>query len=277
MEKKQSRLNNEAEQIVSDGLAWLRLESDIQKAAMARKVQARRRSVWRWGGVMLCLLLAGTGCFFYAYSRRASSESPIENTMPPPTQNTPQTIDNQPFNEPNPARKVPPNKPIAQNKPAESHPNSRYNQPTVRGSNSPTDAVRKALLNDIGHTDYPIGALQVGSNFSAVDQALRNGDVEEAYLNLQRLERKSPDNDTLHLLKGYCLLEMGEGAAALDYLRPLAARHPDWQPTLDWQAALALLWSGMDAEAKRQFQRISNTPNHPYQVRSQSVIKALEK
>jgi hypothetical protein len=275
MEEKQPDLNRDAEQLVRDGLDWLRLERDVQAAAATRKTQMRRQARRRWVGGLLLLCLVGAAGFFYLNPLRHTTTPPVENIPPTPPQNMPQSIENQPDTQPSVAPGRSSKTPIAYNNPTQKPTPSRYSAPAVRGTDNPTDAKRKALLDEIWHTEYLGKDLSMSADFASADRLLRNRDFEGAYVDLQRLTHRYADNDTLRLLKGYCLLEMGEGAAALDYLRPLSARHPDWQSTLDWQQALALLLAGFDEDAQQQFRRISDKPGHPYRIRSQRAVQLL--
>jgi tetratricopeptide (TPR) repeat protein len=93
---------------------------------------------------------------------------------------------------------------------------------------------------------------------------------------LQRLERKLPENDTLRLLKGYCLMEMGEGAEALIYFEKLKGKKPDWELTLEWYRGLSSLLTGDKEQAMAIFSKIAAEPRHPYREQSKKAIQVLK-
>ena len=60
---------------------------------------------------------------------------------------------------------------------------------------------------------------------------------------------KMEANDTLHFLKGYCLLEMGEGGDAIRFFDKIENPPSEWQPNLEWYRALGVLISKGVTEA----------------------------
>ena len=84
----------------------------------------------------------------------------------------------------------------------------------IRGDET-ADKARKALLDQLWYTDYPLTGLKTSQSFTKADESLKKRDFNAAYLELGRLEGQMAQNDTLLYLKGYCLMEMGEGEEAL--------------------------------------------------------------
>ncbi|MBC7774715.1 MAG: hypothetical protein H7246_04690, partial [Phycisphaerae bacterium] len=164
------------------------------------------------------------------------------------------------------------NGPIAQNN---GLPSPRFPAPNIRGENS-ENKEWKALLNQVWYTDYPMVDLSSSEPFSKADQSLRTRDFNTAYVQLQRLERKLPENDTLQFLKGYCLLEMGEGAEALRYFSGLEQEHADWSMRLDWYRGLAQLLQGDKQTAKAVFEKIAATPTHTYRKQAGRARQLLK-
>lgn len=274
MEKKGNDINDDATQMVEDGLAWLRLEHEVAAAATARQALHRRQQRMRSAGGLVLLCMAIGLWYFMTDKPRTNQSQPAEKTSPLPAPESTPVIDTLLHSTPTPSEKPLKTTPIAANK-SENSP--RYDAPLLRGGSSAPDPHRKALLDAIWHTDYPAQSMQLSADFTNADRLLRNREFEEAYVNLQKLERKMPDNDTLRLLKGYCLLEMGEGSAALEYLQPLSSRHQDWQAMLDWHQTMAWLLTGSDDKAMEQLKRISAVSKHPYRSRSQRALQLLSK
>lgn len=85
-----------------------------------------------------------------------------------------------------------------------------------------------------------------------------------------------PENDTLRLLKGYCLMELGEGSEALTYFEKLESRQPVWRLRLQWYRGLSQLLAGDQDQAIRTFRSIASTPGHPYLEQSKKAIQVLK-
>jgi tetratricopeptide (TPR) repeat protein len=157
---------------------------------------------------------------------------------------------------------------------------SRYPAPatqlrSLNGSAEDAKAL-KMLLDQLWYTDYPIPGLQPTGAFAETDQLLNRREFTTAYARLDRLERKLPDNDTLRYLKGYCLLELGQGAEALAYLEPLQGRVAAWNAPLDWYQALGLLQSGQQDKARAAFRRIAAQNGHPFQAYGKKGLEVLK-
>ena len=83
-------------------------------------------------------------------------------------------------------------------------------------------------------------------------------------------------NDTLRYLKGYCLLEMGEGNEALTYFEPLQGRHAAWEPQLQWYRGLAMLLADKRPEALALFKRVAAKSGHLYRRQAEKALKLLQ-
>lgn len=260
MEDQQPNLNDtpqdpDAER-VRLGLEELLLQKKVAEVAIQRKRLEQQRF---WRNLILAgiLLLALYGSYLVLFPAQTPS-APVEQRQTPV-----------------PAPLQTPPGPIAQNKPATNPPEPRYPSPNIRGENQANPA-REALLNQIGHPDYPPAGVTLNERFNPSGDLLKARDFNNAYVQLQRLERKSPENDTLQLLKGYCLLEMGEGAEALVYFQKLGQKQVSWTPTLQWYQGLGYLLTDDRQRAIGIFRKISTTPQHPFRERSKKALQVLE-
>ncbi len=256
------------------GLSGLRLEAKVAAVAAERQAWLRRRS-WQRLTVVLATLVVLAGAVFLFFREK---ETPV---LPPPTQIQPsQEPGNQQNIVPETPDEITPGSrksvPMASNQSPQGLPDSRYPAPNIRGENSEEDKAWQTRLNQIWYTDYPPNGLVVTDTFKKADQLLRARDFTSAYVQLQRLERNLPANDTLRFLKGYCLLEMGEGTEALTYFEKLEQRHPDWEMQLQWYRGLGLLLTGDQQKALIIFKDISSVARHTYQQQSKRAIQLLE-
>ncbi len=166
------------------------------------------------------------------------------------------------------------------------------------------NAALKALLDQLWYTSYPLSNLKVEAPYLNADQSLKERDFNKAYLELDRLERVQADSltnqirrrneermakdpnyrpiaaslnptDTLLYLKGYCVLEMGEGEEALYYFNRLNGADPAWLPQLTWYRALALLLADNRSEALTLFQQMAVERGHPYRRQADKALKLL--
>jgi predicted Zn-dependent protease len=128
----------------------------------------------------------------------------------------------------------------------------------------------------VWHTDYPPPGFAVSGRFAQADALLKTRDFTGAYVQLQRLERNLPANDTLRFMKGFCMLEMGEGVEALTYLEGLGSRQPAWKMQVEWYRALGLLLSGDTRKARAAFRDIGATPGHTYRQQGMKAAQLLE-
>ena len=265
----------EAAKQVQEGLAGLRLETKVAEVAAERRVWLRRRFRGRVVLVLAIMVIAVVATLFFREKETLGEQKPTEQpTIQQPIANeekpsvSPQTPPNGPTEKKE-------NGPIAQNKVPDRLPSPRYPSPNIRGENSENKAW-KALLDQVWYTEYPMLDLRSSETFGKADQSLRTRDFSAAYVQLQRLERKMPENDTLRLLKGYCLMEMGEGAEALTYFEKIKGKNVSWEPTLQWNQGLSLLLTGDKEKALKAFRQIAAQPRHPYQAQSKRAIQLLE-
>ncbi len=258
---------------IRQGLSGLRLEQKLAEVAAERRAGQRRRFGQRLiAGTVLLVLIGAAMLFFREKNTPASLPSPQPTEKQKVPDNQPTTAPEMPTETP---AEQPENVPIAGNRPPREQPTSRYPAPDIRGENS-GDSARQTLLNRIWYTDYPPQGLVLADTFQKADRLLRARDFTRAYVQLQALERKMPANDTLRFLKGYCLLEMGEGAEALRYFDQLDRRHPDWARRLEWYRGLGLLLAEEREKALAAFKKIVATPGHPYRQPAKKASQLLE-
>lgn len=283
--KFEGRLANEAdlktELYVREGLSQLRLQKKVEAAAAARKAMKQSR-FWRRfiGGLALAgvFALALFVVFKEADLPKTSDSAPAKQAPGQPIQpdmNRLQPAEQAPAlpKFPEQKQKKPTQQPIAgvdQNE----LPPPAFPGPNIRGENSDNKAW-KTLLDQVWYTDYPPAALILADTFAEADQLLKSRDFNKAYVRLQRLERKLPDNDTLRYLKGYCLMEMGEGAEALTYFENIEAPLPALEGQLQWYRGLCSLLAGEQQKALAEFKKIAATPKHPYRRQSQRAVALL--
>jgi hypothetical protein len=165
------------------------------------------------------------------------------------------------------------------------------------------NAALKALLDQLWYTSYPLSNLKIEAPYFNADQSLQKRDFSAAYLELDRLERAQSDSltlqlkrkneermakdpnyrpiaasfrptDTLLYLKGYCVLEMGEGQEALFYFDQIPPQ-PAWVPQLTWYRALAYLLANNRPEALTLFQQMAAERGHPYRRQAEKALKLL--
>lgn len=230
-----------------------------------------------WFVLTLAGLLAVSSWFFLNRPDR-----PLPDAAPSPADTTPGVLPGmeEPPGEtapapPPPAPEAPSsNQLIAENQVEPAAP-SHSPAPRLRGGGPTADSSRQLLLNAVWYTEYPPADLQVGGQFRPVDELLRQRELSRSYALLQVLERKNPANDTLFFLKGYCLLERGEGGEALTYFQKVRNPAAFGTELLEWYAGLSLLLSGDDAGARKAFEGISSKPAHPYRQRATSALQQM--
>jgi tetratricopeptide (TPR) repeat protein len=259
---------------VMEGLAGIRLENKVAEVAAERRAWLRRR-FWRRVLFVAALVIIAGVAFLVFWGKGNDKTQKIEQPgiqLPIATDNPP---DVSPQTPPEKQEEKKGNGPIAQNKVPDRLPSPRFPSPNIRGENSENKAW-KALLDHVWYTEYPMLDLSSSETFGKADQFLRTRDFSTAYVQLQRLERKIPENDTLRLLKGYCLMEMGEGAEALTYFEKIKGKQPSWEATLQWNQGLSLLLTGDKEKALKAFRAMAAQPRHPYHAQSKRVIQVLE-
>lgn len=261
---------------VRDGLTGLRLEARVREVA-AERATLLRRAFWLRVRIAVAALVLVMGAGYFLFREKGGAA-----LAPTKTQQQEQGIDPPANNPPPPAEKkddAKANKPIAQVRPAGRLPDPRYPAPDatmIRGDEEANKA-QKALLDQIWYTNYPLSGLIAGNPFTIADANLKKRDFTAAYLELGRLEGQLAQNDTLLYLKGYCLLEMGEGEEALTYFDRLQGRHVAWEPQLQWYRGLALMLANKRAEAVALFKKITAQPGHPYRRQAEKAVGLLSK
>lgn len=284
-----------AAEFLHEGFDALRLERKVSEVAAARQAFLRRRFWSKIAALAAALLVVGA-LFFYFFNQKKAA--PV---VPQQEQVLPQVIENQktesevlpetkPSEQTEPANqnsKIQPQKTETQpqkNKPEPiaKHPETDFEKkykrqiaPTVRGENR-TDPARQKLLDQIWITDYPPMGMNFNEQFADVDKLLQSRAFSGAYVRLQRLERTLPANDTLIFMKAFCLLEMGEGEAALSNFDQLQGRQVAWQPSVRWLRGLAFLLAGKDDEALDLFRKIAGSDGDPFQDAAQRAVELLE-
>ncbi|MCB0571896.1 MAG: hypothetical protein KDC66_19145 [Phaeodactylibacter sp.] len=266
------------------------LTEDIEMAALAERVKEAlhelppARPKWPkypwWPALVLAGLLAVALLYFQKEGAPPPPEAipPVE--MPPvdPLKQAPTKAEaGQPSSQETAEEKTTgrPGGPIAQQQPDENA-YTPIPAPQLRGSGSSTDTARQALLDAVWYSVYPPEGLQVSEPFRQVDELLQQGEFSKSYARLQLLERKMPTNDTLFFLKGYCLLERGEGDEALRYFGQIKNQNLAGTGLLEWYRGLAFLLSGDDGSAKKTFADISASPAHAFRRQAKRALTMME-
>ena len=262
-----------AEQVM-EGLEGLTLEAKLKEVAAERQV-LERRAKWQRIFVWTIALALIAGAIYFVWGNQKTPDAP---PPVPPKQEQPATP---PADEPTPPvdKPVEQQRPMAQLSPGERLPNPRYPAPDVtmiRGD-GPDNKAQKALLDQVWYTDYPLKGLKAGGLLAKADENLKKRDFTGAYLELERLGSTTAANDTLRYLKGYCLLEMGEGAEALAIFDGLQGRHSTWEPQMQWYRGLAMLLSSEREKALTLLQQVAKQPRHPYQRQASKAVGLIKK
>ena len=263
----------QAELMLREGMQQLQLRQKMAGAVQLRKTHERsaQRQRIAWGSLVAAGLL---GALAWWYFQRSISSTPAQPPIPAieiPA-DSPST---QPPVQPPPA---PSSSPAIAEGPT--RPNDSGNPfsptPAVRGEKD-ASVDQQALLDELWHTAYPPADWQLGETLTAADTLLRQRSFAQAYVRLQRLEMRVSANDTLRLMKGYCLLEMREGEEAINYWENLELRQPDWKAFLQWHRGLALLLKGERAAAVQIFRSIGADTGHPFATQARKALEVLEK
>lgn len=239
----------------------------------------------RWMGLLVGAALLCVTTYFLLPSAKENvvpHVSPIEKNEEPPLTTPPQ------IEETNEKESVPlikeelpvikktktkQSRPIAENNSTTSLPLPLHPAPNVRGQNDQNKAW-KAMLDQVWYTDFP--PINVSPPFSTAADLLKERDFKKAFVKLELLEMKTSTNDTLRLLKGYCLLEMGEGGDALRYFEQMEKPPIEWTKSLDWYRALAILTSKGIADALPVFKKITENKKHDFYLQSKKALEVLE-
>ncbi|MBL7827052.1 MAG: hypothetical protein JNJ57_10505 [Saprospiraceae bacterium] len=154
-------------------------------------------------------------------------------------------------------------------------PPTRFPAPNLRGANA-SDPALKALVDQVWYTVYPLSDVTIESNVQIVDSLLKARNFDRAYIQLQKLERTQPSSPTIQFLKGYCLLELGEGGEALRCFDKLEQKNAAWKPQLEWYRALGSLLAGDRDMARKGFQAIAAQTDHPFNRYAQEAVRRLK-
>ncbi len=263
------------------------LTEDIETAELDKRVKAAlhnlpparaERSKYRWWPLLILAAALLVAALFFLIKRPAPQPAPIET---PPVdsvqQAPPQAGTGRPATDETPEKNstTRPDRPVALNQP-DRNTRTAMPAPLLRGNNAAPDTGRQALLDAVWYSEYPPEWLQLREPFSRVDALLRQRAFSKSYAQLQLLERKMPANDTLFFLKGYCLLERGEGSEAIRCFDRIKDNNLAGTDLLEWYRGLAYLLSGEDAKAKNTFRKISTKPGHALQEQAGRALKLLE-
>ena len=288
-----------AEQVLL-GLDSLKLQQKVKRAA-AERVRLQNIARRRMAGaiILLAILFGGAALYWRSLQMEPAPAQESERTesltnetddpssaLPPETESTPveETVPaTHPTEEerrrPEPTEEtrppVPENIPIAQSDPQELAPlpDPLHDAPNtfLRGQTNTTDSVAQARLNALWYTNYPLAGLALGDNLSNIGEALQERNFTQAFIRVQRAERRQEPSDTLAYLKAYTFLEMGQGDEAARTLAELANIPEDWQDQRDWYQALALLLAGDLDAAQVLVAQIAQEEEHAYQREAQKA------
>lgn len=152
-----------------------------------------------------------------------------------------------------------------------------YAAPTrsLRGANAEETAALGDILDQLWYVTYPLEGMEPGDRFAELDSLLQNRVFTRAFINVRRLERELPANDTLRLLKGYTFLEMGQGKEALESFDAVEVIPPRARWQLEWYKGLAQLLAGEEAAARQRFQLILSEGPRPYADSAQKALDLL--
>lgn len=261
---------------VMEGLAELRREARVGEVA-AERATLYRRTFWRriFISVVALAFVAGAAYLYFGKKETPAAPPPVlqqqeQNQAPPAENQTPPV-------EKTDDRKA--SEPIAGLPPGERLSNPRYPAPEgtmIRGDADENKALKR-LLDQIWYTDYPLTGLKTSQSYTKADESLKKRDFNAAYLELGRLEGQMAQNDTLLYLKGYCLMEMGEGEEALAGFDKLQGRHADWEPQLQWYRGLAMLLADEREKALALFKQLEARSKHPYRRQAEKATGLLSK
>ena len=197
-----------------------------------------------------------------------SNPAPKRQTTPRPAppaiaQNPAPTPDPAPTSGPTPTQ---PRRETTPDTPPESLP--------TRGDAPPPTS--KSLLPLVRNGAYPPAAWRPDGRLAAAHEWMLERNYARAYSALQRLERSQPANDTLLLMKAYCLVELGEGQEARASMARISAPNQSLQAVLEWYRALTLATESRRAELEALLQQIAGQIQHPYRSAAQSALDALQ-
>lgn len=263
----------EAAAKIRAGLSGLRLEATVAQAAAERKRLLRCRRWMRLFLLAAFAIVVGAAVSYFKRKTPAQPQvQPQERSLPTvPPVHAPENVP------------VPPTKPtenlrentVVDNRPTRNEPPPRFPAPVLRGENN-DDPAQKALIDQVWYTDYPPDGFTAKGRLEQTDALLKARNFNEAYVQLQRLERSMPANDTLRFMKAYCLLEMGEDAEALTYFEGLESRHATWAAYVEWYQGLAQLIAGDRKQALAIFKKIAVERGHKFRKNGIKAVQTLQ-
>lgn len=259
---------------VREGLRQLRLEKKLEEVAAARMDWERKRT---WRRILLGCTIAGLfGLAVFVWVNTERTPAPPSNIQEP-VQETPVIEPSQPAEKeavlPEEKEVKPERQPIAAAEPSEEQLTAPQTFPNLRGEAA---TEMKKWLGQIWFAQYPFPGMKPSEVFGEADALLKGREYEKAYSKLQRLERQVPDNDTLRILKGYCLMYLGEGAEALRYFDGVEEQPLPVRQLLEWYRGQCLLLSGDKAGALAAFKAMADSPGHGYQRQGRNAVRVLE-
>ena len=264
---------------VQAGLNDLRVEATVHAAAIARKKILRRIFWQRVAGLVAITSLLGLGYYFFNRQRNEWLKPGLTQPVGVPPVDT--IFGAPPYQSVKKETPVPAVDPSDQpkQKPMAAHsaglPTSRFPAPNVRGENA-SDPALKALVDQVWYTAYPLTGVSIEPDLKPVDEMLKSREFDRAYIQIQKLERNQQSSATLQFLKGYCLLELGEGSEALRCFEKLEENNPAWEPQLEWYRALGYLLSGDREQARTLFSLIADQKNHLYHQKAAQALLILK-
>ncbi len=268
-----------AEVRVREGLRQLRLQKRVDEVAVARKDWERQRN---WRRILVGCVLAGlVGLAVFIWVNTKETPPAPANTQWP-VQETPLSEPSQPAEKedvmpslPEKKETKPERQPIAEAQPPEGQLPAPQDFPNLRGEEVAASEM-KNLLGQVWYAQYPLSGMKPAEVFAEADALLKGQEYEKAYAKLQRLERKLPDSDTLRMMKGFCLMYMGEGTEAIRYFDAVGEQPLPTQQLLEWYRGQCLLLAGKRDDALIVFKKIAAAPKHPYRKQGERAARLIE-
>ena len=133
----------------------------------------------------------------------------------------------------------------------------------------------EVLVLRIWDAPFPVPPAMLGERFRPVAEYLMANNTSDAFLLLRKIEQQVPSNDTLSFLKGYCLMQMWEGEAALQSFSTISEKANTWNMEVEWYVALCHLLSGEKEEAIVVFRHITKQSEQLYRDQAKKALKLL--
>ncbi len=247
-----------------------RVRERVVKALLEKPAPESPRISRRWrfllAGLFVCML-AGAWWQYRKVFNPSPENLPVKTDPPPSVQED--TIPDLKQLE----------KPIAQHEAKNKHsqtPDFTGGNMFVRGGNDTLSPELQKLLEATWFSDFDTTKNHYSPRFQSITTYLDQRDFATAFLALHVLEKETPDNDTLLYLKGYCLLEMHEGAEAARYLTRLDVPGKPWQAEALWYGGLAYLLNGEQPNAKSRWQKLLALPRSTFTKQAEKGLKLLK-